>query len=232
MNPEDQAPAEDTAPPVAKAEAKPAGPAPKKKTGLIVILAIVGVVIIGMAVATYLFLLKTGPDQVVRQYVAAEATDDYATMRKLLAKSSVALLPPEDKMPPKSATPKAKLPEMDIGKATVNGAKATVPVKIKSDAMGGYGGGDQSLTIVLVKEDGAWKVDLLATVQEEYKRRLGGMGGQPGMGGAPDNVSPPSSTPPDAGAAPQGAPPSDMAAPPAGAPAAPAPAPKAKAKKP
>ena len=222
--------------PEVAAAPKGEGPAPKKKTGMIIVLVIAAVLLVGMAVATKKFLFSTGPDQVVRAYLAAQAAEDLPSMRKLLAKSSAALLPPDDGKTPKAKAPKAeKLPEMEIGKATVKGDKATVPVKVKQETPGGFGG-DQAITVVLVKEDGQWKVDILGTLQESYKSQMQGMGGQPGMGGAPEGAvpegTPPAGTPPSEMApAPGGPPPASAGAPPTEAPPAPAPAP-AKPKKP
>ena len=176
-------------------ETKSGGRKPKSKTRLVILLVIVGVLVVGMALATYFFLLKSGPDQVVRMYVVAESTGDYATMRTLLSEDSASLLPPDDQLPPQSE--ESTLPQMDIGKPVIEGTRATVPVKIKQEVLGAFAG-EQELTIVLGKEQGQWKVDLKATVMEEYERRMGGagLGGPPSEGPAPELRAPAQPAPP------------------------------------
>jgi len=167
---------------------------PKPKLGLIIMLVIAGVVVVGMAAATYLFLLKPGPDQVVRKYLAAQATGDYATLKTLLAKSSVdALFPPGQPLPKPDKN--ATVPDMEIGKATVTGDKATVPVKVKQ-GQATFGMPEQTLDMILIKEGGEWKVDLQATVEEAYKKIMGGQGLQGGPMGAPEQPAPAPQAPP------------------------------------
>lgn len=147
---------------------------PRPRLGLIILLVAAGVIVAGLAVASYLFLLKPGPDQIVRKYLAAQASGDYATLKTLLTKSSAEqLFPAGQPLPQPEKNP--EIPDMEIGKPTINGNRASVPVTIKQGATT-FGLPDQSLDMIVVQEGGSWKVDLQATIEELTKKLFGGQG--------------------------------------------------------
>jgi uncharacterized membrane protein YgcG len=200
---------------------------PKRKTGKIVLIVALVVVVAALAAATYMFLLKTGPEQVVRQYLVAENSRNWPVIKSLLNKDSLALLPSDDKLPKADKT-QPPPPATEIGKAKVDKDKATVPVTIKEQG-GAMGAAPQELDVVLVKENGVWKVDLKATVMGMWQKAMAGaaqggaMGGAPG-GGAPAEGGPAGGGAPGGGM--QSAPPAETPNTPAPPASAPAPAPK------
>ena len=172
---------------------------PKPKLGMIILLVLAGIVVAGLAAATYLFLLKPGPDQVVRKYLAAQATGDYATLKALLTQASAdQLFPPGQPLPEPDKS--APVPDMEIGKASINGNRASVPVKLKQGEAT-FGMPEQSIDMILAKEGGEWKVDLKATVEELTKKLFGGQGMDGGQMAPPEGAPPaeaPAPAPPSA----------------------------------
>lgn len=130
-----------------------------------VIIVIVAAIVLALVVSAYWFLLKPGPEQVVQKYLMAEALGDYRTLRTLLVSNVARQLPPDEDLPPPPKEP--KIPEMDIGRASIVGDRATVAVKTKGPAIPGltYGRLEQTTNVVLVKEGGQWKVDPIATAE-------------------------------------------------------------------
>jgi hypothetical protein len=194
--------------------AKPAAEEKPRKSGKTVWLALIIVVVVGMAVASYIFLLKPGPDQVVKQYLAAENAQDYKLIKTLLTKESAAMLPPDDQLPKPDPAKKQNMPAFDIGKAKTEGGKTSVPVTVQASQDMGMPA--QTIDVIVVKEEGKWKIDLKATLQQAMEKAMsgGGMQGGPPPGGAGPGPGP--SGPPPAESAPSGPPPAPPAAPPKG----------------
>ena len=131
---------------------------------LILALAVVVVVVVALGASAYLFLLRPGPEQVVRRYFLAVDSGDVDALRATLTAESAARIPPGAKLRKPTAT---EQPSPDIGKARVQGDQAVVPVKTKGPVLPGMpmGAGEASEDFVTRKENGQWKVDLLATLQ-------------------------------------------------------------------
>ena len=155
---------------------------------LILALAVV-VVVVALGVSAYLFLLRPGPEQVVRRYFLAVDGGDVDALRATLTAESAARIPPGAKLPKPTATAQ---PSPEIGKARVQGDRAVVPVKTRGPMLPGMplGAGEASDDVVTRKENGQWKVDLLATLQGLMQRLrqappgdLGGPPPEPGPGG-------------------------------------------------
>lgn len=167
-------------------------------TKLIVI--IVAVVVLALIVSSYFFLLRPGPEQVVRQFLMAEAMGDYPTMLSLIPANLADRIRAQTggKFPDPVKNP--QIPEMDIGKAEIKGNYAYVPVKTKGPSIPGltYGPLESTQRVVLVKEGGRWKVDPLASAAAEA-----GSGGMmmPGESGSLEPAPPGSvqSAPPSEG---------------------------------
>ena len=147
------------------------------------------VLIIGIAAAVVVaiigcfVMLRQGPDAVVRQYLLAADTQDLPTLLTLLPKAQADMLRAQlgGKMPERRSNPQAQ--QLEIGKAKIMGKRAYVPVKEPAALSGfAYGQPPTTETIVLVKEDRRWKVDLLATISAA---EAPGGGMMPGEGGAP-----------------------------------------------
>ena len=151
------------------------------------IIIIVAALVLALIVSSYFFLLRPGPEQIVRQFLMAEAMQDYNTMAALSTAKVAALINAQkDKLPEPDQNP--NIPEMDIGKAEIKGSTAYVPVTTKGPSIPGltYGRQEETQRVVVVKEGGKWKVDPLAT----YAASQGppeGMGAPP-MGGGPPGM--------------------------------------------
>ena len=187
-------------------EAKSSGPGPhlggekaKSKMGLIIVLAVAGVVVVGMAIATYLFLLKPGPDQVVKKFLAAQVTGDIEALRSTVTGADAAKLPPGGNQP--KPPQQASIPDMEIGQPKIEGNRAVVPVKIKERTMG-FGAQAPTLNIVLAKEGGQWKVDMQATINQMMQGMVpGGPAGET-VPAPPEQGQPPAPAPPEPGGTP------------------------------
>jgi hypothetical protein len=153
------------------------------------IIIVVAVVVLALAVSSYLFLLRPGPEQVVRQFLMAEAMGDYPTMLSLIPSDLANKIRAQTggKFPEPVKNP--QVPEMEIGKAEIKGNYAYVPVKTKGPSIPGltYGPLESTQRVVLTKEGGRWKVDPLATANAEAgpEGMRPGEGGPGGMEGGP-----------------------------------------------
>ncbi len=139
---------------------------PRPRTGRIpakFIIAIVGVIVLAVIVSSYFFLLRPGPEQVVRKYLMAFAMQEVPTMLELIPSDLANQLETElqGQYPEPISNP--QIPEMEIGKAEIKGNYAYVPVKLKTGTGMAYAPTEETLRMVLVKEGGRWKVDPMAT---------------------------------------------------------------------
>jgi hypothetical protein len=146
----------------------------------------------------------------VKQYLAAENAQDFKMIKSLLTKESAAMLPPDDQLPKPDPTKKQTMPAFDIGKAQTEGGKTTVPVTVKASQQ--LGMPEQTIDVIVVKEEGKWKIDLKATLQQAMEKAMSG-GGMQGGSAPPAGAGPGPSGPPPAGSAPSGPPPAPPAAP-------------------
>lgn len=158
------------------------------------IIVIVAVVVVALIVSSYFFLLRPGPEQVVRQFLMAEAMGDYPTILSLLPSNLADRIRAQTggKFPDPVKNP--QIPEMDIGKAEIKGNYAYVPVKTKGPSIPGltYGPLESTQRVVLVKEGGRWKVDPLASAAAEAGPQDMMM---PGESGSPQSASPSGAAP-------------------------------------
>jgi len=125
--------------------------------------------------AWYCVAGASGPEKAVRTFITASANGDKEAAKAVLAKNSQAL----GGMPGLGRKADGKEQELPtVGDATINGDKATVPVttKLPEAAAKAMGMTELTVNMATVKEDGAWKVDLLATAGEMAKG-IGGMAG-------------------------------------------------------
>jgi len=124
------------------------------KLVIIIIAALVG----GLIISSYWFLFKSGPEQVVQRYLMAYLEEDLATMQSLQTQDSAGLM----LQIPKFQT-------LDVGKAQIQGQTASVPVTIKGTGLPGitFGPLENTIEVPVVKEDGQWKVDLMAMLRRQ-----------------------------------------------------------------
>jgi limonene-1,2-epoxide hydrolase len=94
------------------------------------------------------------PAAVVKQFMDANKNKDVNTLYKTLDKASQKVLSKADmqKAAAQSSTPATYT--YKVGKTAINGNTASVDVTVSQ------GGTDSSATFALVKEGGAWKVDV------------------------------------------------------------------------
>ncbi|MBI5834128.1 MAG: DUF2950 family protein [Armatimonadetes bacterium] len=135
-----------------------------------------------------------GPEKAVTGFMAAQTAGDATALKAVLSKNSQAMAAGMGAMPKANKD----APQPTIGKAVIEGDKAKVPVTHKMpEAMAKMSGmTEMTMNFVTVKEDGAWKVDLMAT-GEEMMKGLGGMAGamKGGMKGGPAGGNAPAPAP-------------------------------------
>ena len=139
---------------------------PRPRAGRVsakLVIALVGAIIVVMGVCAYFFLLRQGPEQVVRQYLMAFAMQDIPAMLPLIPSDLAEQLKTELKGEYPEPVKNPQIPEMEIGKAEIKGNYAYVPVKMKTGTGLAYAPTEQTLRMALVKEGGRWKVDPMAT---------------------------------------------------------------------
>ena len=136
------------------------------------VIIIIAVIILGLLVSSYWFLFKRGPEQVVQRYLMAYLEEDLAAVQSLQTSASAGLL--------------LQIPEfqsLDVGKAQIQGDTATVPVIIKGGVLPGLSLGprEDTIGVLLVKEDGQWKVDLMGMLRRQRPRQPGFLPGGLGL---------------------------------------------------
>ncbi|TLW95300.1 hypothetical protein FFT09_00510 [Saccharomonospora piscinae] len=129
----------------------PGAPPPKKKTGLIVGIAIGAVVLIGGAVALVLFLTSGGSDKDQVEQLA----DDFVTAvtnRDPDLAAEVTCTDGQGQQLDPTDIPEGFEVSRD-GEVTVDGDSGTIPIKVTQGAQG-----SQSATLPARKQDGSWCV--------------------------------------------------------------------------
>jgi hypothetical protein len=166
------------------------------------ILLVAGVPVLIVLVIGLIVMRGGGPELVVRQFMMAQAQRDVPTLLSLMTAKDADQIRQElgGKMPPPEKNP-APAPQLEFGKTELsdNGKRATVPLTVKGPVIPGLGAGalDQKQRIVLVLENGEWKVDVTAT-ELANAAAGGGMGGEgapSGMEQAPPPGESPSAAP-------------------------------------
>ena len=109
------------------------------------------------------------PEQVVEEFMAATLAEDAETVYGLLSAESQAEVPDKEELVAGSAD---VIDSYEVGTAVVSGDTARVPASL---AMIGF---ESSLDfeVVLVKEDGAWKISLSetgASMDEAFDELMG-----------------------------------------------------------
>ena len=110
-------------------------------------------VLVALVFSTYWFLFRSTPEQVVRTYLQALEAGNYATMKTLSTAAAAAKLPAQNTPPPAGEA----LPALQIGRASLQGALATVPIKETQTTL--LGPRTATVNAVLHRENGRWLVD-------------------------------------------------------------------------
>jgi len=182
-------------------QSKPARSSKGKWAALVVIL-----VVAVAAVGGWYFFLRATPEKTVRAFLQASDRRDINAMKSYLSAQSVRLLnqlggkmSPDKIFPPRTG----KTPDYIVGKATIQGDKATVPVTApmpKEAARYLAGKSQMDLPFVVIREEGRWKIDLIETAAAmagaAIKEMMRGMISQPGKGGLPGMGAKPGIAPP------------------------------------
>ncbi len=101
------------------------------------------------------------PADTTEQFFQAMKDNDFEKGKELVTKDSI-----KDMKEPKDDE-KIDMTDLTIGDAKVDGDKATVPTSFKVD------GKEVKLDTVLVKEEGAWKIDAGATMSAMVQGMMG-----------------------------------------------------------
>ena len=123
----------------------------------------------GMAAGWY-FLLRSTPERTVTELMEAVRRGDDEALAELFTTQSQPLI---DTMGAAGGGPQIwqlmlfgdEQSDYTVGSATMDGDQAKVPLTMQSpDAVREITGADQyTMTYVLIKEDGRWRVDIMAT---------------------------------------------------------------------
>jgi len=140
--------------------------------------------------AAWWFLLRPTPEKTVEAYVAAAKAGDQEKLKSLLSSETVTILEDLEKQfgegfskaaTPGGATgmpPGAPDIEMQVGKASVQGGTATVPLEVKLGKAQMPPGFPDSVkvSLSLVREGGQWKIDLADQFRmaQQFAKAAGG----------------------------------------------------------
>ena len=163
--------------------------APQRGRAVIIVVIAVLVLAAGGGAAWW-FLLRATPEKTVEAYVAAAKAGDQEKVKSLLSSETVTILEDLEKQFgdafSKAAAPggSAGMPpgapdiEMQVGKASVQGDTATVPLEVKmGDAQMPPGFPDSAkVSVDLVREGGQWKIDLADQLKmaQQFAKAFGG----------------------------------------------------------
>lgn len=140
----------------------------------VIIVVVVVLLLAAGGAAAWWFLLRPTPEKTVEAYVAAAKAGDQEKVKSLLSSETVTILEDLEKQfgqafgkPGSPAGPAGMPPggpdiEMQVGKASVEGDTATVPVEVKMGEAPMLPGLPDSMkmSLNLVREGGQWKIDL------------------------------------------------------------------------
>ncbi len=136
------------------------------------------IVVAAAAAAGWYFFVRSTPEKTVRQFMAASDANDVEAIKPLLSsRSREAMSRMESLLPKDSNAAKEKGPQTDykLGKAKINGDKATVPMRVKLPERASKLMSTAELTITwgLVKEKGKWVIDMGETMNAMAGNLLG-----------------------------------------------------------
>lgn len=165
--------------------------APRRGRAVIIVIVVVLVFAAGGGAAWW-FLLRATPEKAVEAYIAAAKAGDQEQVKALMSSETVKLMeeleqqvPEAARVPGTAAAPSlgpaaATGFNVEVGKAEVQGDRATVPVKINLDGQNLPPGLPSSMErpVKLVREGGAWKIDL-AEELTMAQQLLAAFGGSP-----------------------------------------------------
>ena len=131
---------------------------------------LVVVIVAAAAAGGWYFFLRSTPERTVKGFLEASKRNDAQAVKSYMSAESVKLM---DQFGGSSSLGRmfatgGSDQKYTIGKATITGDTATVPVKMpvpKEAMLGSTGGGEFETPFALAKEGGQWKVDLKETVQ-------------------------------------------------------------------
>jgi hypothetical protein len=135
----------------------------------LVIVVVVVLVLAAGGGAAWWFLLRSTPEKTAEAYLAADRARDVEKLKSLLSSKTLTIL--EDAAPPPGlARMLAGAPgvETQVGKASVQGDKATVPFETKMGEGQALPGFPDSVkdSMKLVREGAEWKIDLSDYLKE------------------------------------------------------------------
>jgi len=153
---------------VTSTKTKKSGGSAVKIIAIILVLAVIG------AAAGWYFVLRSTPEKTMKLMLEASEKKDTAAVKALFCAKDqklLAAIPGGDKaLFPASSSPGAgEKPKYKIGTSTITGDKATIPVTFEMPKASMPAMPDMTMTFALVKEEGAWKVDMQATMAEMFK---------------------------------------------------------------
>lgn len=161
------------------------------RRGRAIIIVIVAVLLLAAGGgAAWWFLLRATPEKTVEAYVAAAKAGDQERIKSLMSSETVTILEDLEKQfgegfskaaapgGPAGMPPGAPDIEMQVGKASVQGDTATVPLEVKmGDAQMPPGFPDSvKVSVNLVREGGQWKIDLADQLKmaQQFAKAAGG----------------------------------------------------------
>jgi len=145
---------------------KKSGGSAGKIIAIILVLAIIG------AAAGWYFVLRSTPEKTMKLMLEASEKKDTAAVTALFCakdQKSLESMGGGDMFPMGASPGAGKEPKYKIGTSTITGDKATIPVTFEMPKASMPAMPDMTMTFALVKEEGAWKVDMQATMAEMFK---------------------------------------------------------------
>lgn len=155
-------------------------------------LAVVAIIVLG-GIGAWRLLWRPTPEQVVKGFLDASQRRDTEVAKSYLSAHSLKMTSKSGGKVSPTFVGSGGDHRYTVGKATVSGSEATVPVKMQLPGGPGspMGGRDFEMPFVTVNEDGKWKVDLAKTMgamlgaimKESMKGMMTSPGGVRGPGG-------------------------------------------------
>jgi hypothetical protein len=161
----------------------------RRGRGILIVLVVVVLLAAGGGAAWW-FVLRSTPEMTVEAYLAAAKAGDQEKVKSLLSSETVTILEDLEKQfgdafsKAAGAGGPAGMPvgapdiEMQVGKASVQGDTATVPLEVKmGKAQMPPGFPDSAkISVDLVREGGQWKIDLADQLKmaQQFAKAFGG----------------------------------------------------------
>jgi len=133
------------------------------------------IVVAAAAAAGWYFFVRSTPEKTVRQFMAASDANDVEAIKPLLSSRSREAMSRMESLLPQGAKEKGPQTDYELGKARINGDKATVPmiVKLPEKASKLMSMAELTITWGLVKENGKWVIDMGETMKAMAGNLLG-----------------------------------------------------------